>query len=309
MSDNYERERKRKAERSTRVRPNTVTPAWNFAEDQVRQGLRNIQFGIEGDGSLNRRRLLQDITLAGLPPEQEDILLKHASTQADEMVDRQFSDQEKVQSGAARIQAGVARGHQIGTYEREAEDREAAKLILPDITRQAHDIINSKDPLDVRFRKITSLQVSRPDMLQNKYYNDTFKTFTETLKNEHLVTQGRATINPELTRIEGMAKRMAEVGNVKGIQDLKEMRPDYGKVLDFYILEARGFKPKPSTDLTSRLKGYQEDIATALDADEDEFYAGITRKVRAVVAEAEKRKIDIPPDVKKTLGLKGDSPA
>jgi hypothetical protein len=301
MPDNYERELLRKAERSKRVRPNTVTPAWKFAEGQARQGLRNIQFGIEGDGSLNRRRLLQDITLAGLPPEQEDVLLKQASTQADEMVDRQFLDQEKVQSGAMR-------GYQIGAHEREAEDRKAVDPILPSITQQATEIINSSEPLETRFRRLATLQVSRPNMLRNKFYNDAFKPFTDALKNENWArtSQGKTSSDPDLARIEGMAKRMAEVGNVKGIQALKEVHPKYVSVLDDYELEASGFKPKPSTTLVARLKGYQEDIATALDddGDDDEVYAGITRKVRAVVAEAEKRKIAIPPDVLATLDLK-----
>ena len=301
MSDNYERERKRKAERSTRVRPNTVTPAWKFAEGQARQGLRNIQFGIEGDGSLNRRRLLQDITLAGLPAEQEDILLKQAASQADEMVDRQFSEQEKVQSKAMR-------GYQLGTYEREAEDRRAVDPILPSITQQATEIINSNDPLEVRFRNIAALQVSRPDMLQNKYYNDTFKTFTEALKNENWArsSQGKTSSDPNLARIEGIAKRMAAEGNVTGVKALKEAHPDYGKELDSYILEASNYKAKPSDELKSRLQGYREDIAKANDAGDgadEEIYDGITRKVRAVLVEAEKAGVSVPQYVKDTMGL------
>tara|TARA_R110000824_G_scaffold6960_5_gene31915 strand:- start:978 stop:2042 length:1065 start_codon:yes stop_codon:yes gene_type:complete len=301
MPDNYERELLRKAERSKRVRPNTVTPAWKFAEGQARQGLRNIQFGIEGDGSLNRRRLLQDITLAGLPAEQEDILLKQAASQADEMVDRQFSEQEKVQSGAMR-------GYQIGAHEREAEDRKAVDPILPSITQQATEIINSNDPLEVRFRNIAALQVSRPDMLQNKYYSDTFKTFTEALKNENWArsSQGKTSSDPDLARIEGIAKRMAAEGNVTGVKALKEAHPDYGKVLDSYILEASNYKAKPSTELKSRLQGHLKDIALAHDATDgadEEIYDGITRKVRAVIAEAEKAGVSISPKVKTTLKL------
>lgn len=301
MPDNYERERKRKAERSQRVRPNTVTPAWKFAEEQARQGLRNIQFGIEGDGSLNRRRLLQDITLAGLPAEQEDILLKQAASQADEMIDRQFSEQEKVQSKAMR-------GYQLGTYQREAEDRKAVEPMLSRITQQATEIINSGEPLDTRFRRLATLQVSQPNLLRNKFYNDAFKPFTEALKNENWArsSQGKTSSDPDLARIEGIAKRMAAEGNVKGIKNLKEAHPEYGNVLDLYELEASNYKAKPSTELKSRLQGYREDIAAAHDARvgaEEEVYEGLTRKVRAVIAEAEKSNVGVSEEVKATLKL------
>lgn len=301
MSDNYERERKRKAERSTRVRPNTVTPAWKFAEQQARQGLRNIQFGIEGDGSLNRRRLLQDITLAGLPAEQEDILLKQAASQADEMIDRQFSEQEKVQSKAVR-------GYQLGTYEREAEDRKAVEPILPSITQQATEIINSREPLESRFRRLATLQVSQPDLLRNKFYNDAFKPFTEALKNENWArtSQGKTSSDPDRARVEGIAKRFAADGNVKGLQELQEAHPDYEKAIDSYILEARNTTPERSTELVNRLRGYQKDIADANDAPasaDEEVYDGLTRKVRAVLVEAEKAGVSIPQYVKRTMEL------
>ena len=302
MPDNYERERKRKAERSQRVRPNTVTPAWKFAEEQARQGLRNIQFGIEGDGSLNRRRLLQDITLAGLPAEQEDILLKQAASQADEMIDRQFSEQEKVQSKAMR-------GYQLGTYQREAEDRKAVEPMLPSITQQATEIINSGEPLDTRFRRLTTLQVSHPNLLKNKFYNDAFKPFTEALKNENWArsSQGKTSSDPDQARIEGIAKRFAAGGNVKGLEELKKAHPDYGNVIDSYILEARNTTPERSTELVTRLRGYQKDIAQANDAPVgagEEIYDGLTRKVRAVLVEAEKAGVSIPQDVKDTMELK-----
>ena len=172
-------------------------PAWNRAKNQAQQAVNNIRFGVTDDLALQRQQMFQDISLSGLKSGEQNRLMNQMESEIDPIIDRQLS---------------------LDNMQKKAELDVASDAIMEEIAPEISSIMSDQDmPIGQKFQSLSTLQMQIPALAGNKKYDAFFKSAFDSLRSQQWTKQ--MSQQTMLDEEEKTLKKLAERGNVKGLQD------------------------------------------------------------------------------------------